>query len=144
MRYAVSSIFALVIGLAIGTGASHAGGVSARQFDGKWNVIIGCAQASDGALAYKWYFAAEIRNGSMLGQYHDAETDSSGTLTGRVQANGDAVLKMIGKTGAPAYNVAHVRSGLPFHYTANAHFADRSGSGRRNELRQCDLEFSRS
>jgi hypothetical protein len=144
MRFAASSIFALVIGLALlGNNASFAVD-NAQQFDGKWNVIIGCDQASDGALAYKWYFTAEIRNRSMLGQYHDAETDSSGTLSGRVQANGDAVLRMIGKTGAPAYSVARARSGSPFHYTANTHFADRSGSGKRNELRQCDLEFSKS
>jgi hypothetical protein len=144
MRFAVNWIFALVIGLILaGNGASYSGEVSARQFDGTWNVIIDCAQASDGALAYKWNFTAEIRNGSLLGQYHDAGTDSSGTLSGRVQSNGDAVLRMIGKTGVPAYNVARVRSGTPFHYTANTHFADRSASGRRNELRQCDLEFSK-
>jgi hypothetical protein len=145
MRFAASWIFALVIiGWALGVNNASLAVDNAQQFDGKWNVVISCDQASDGALAYKWQFTAEIRKGSLLGQFHDADTDSSGTLSGRVQANGDAVLRMVGKTGDPAYNVGRARSGAPFHYTANTHFADRSGSGKRNELRKCDLEFSKS
>jgi hypothetical protein len=75
MRFAASWIFALVIiGWALGVNNASLAVDNAEQFDGKWNVVIGCDQASDGALAYRWYFTAEIRKGSLLGQYHDAES----------------------------------------------------------------------
>ena len=130
-------------GLAVLSAAS-APAAGPQSFDGSWTVVIDCAQAPDGARPYRWRFDALVREGSLLGQFHQPETNSSGTLSGLIQPNGDALLRMNGNTGAPEYSAGRVRAGTPFHYTANAHFGATSGSGKRNELRDCDLTFTRN
>lgn len=118
--------------------------VSGGDFDGSWNVVIVCANAPDGARGYTWRFPAMVHDGSLIGQYHQIGQIPSGTLSGQIQANGDAFLKMVGITGNPANNLGHLPSGMPFGYTATAHFAGGSGSGKRDQLRSCNLSFSKS
>ena len=65
-------------------------------------------------------------------------------MSGQIQTNGDAFLKMEGITGNVEYNINRVSPGTPFVYTATAHFAGRSGSGKRNESRSCELTFAKS
>src|SRR5947209_7265389 len=79
-----------------------------QPFDGSWEVVIDCAQTPDGARAYRWRLDAQVRGGSLLGQFHEPGTNASGTLTGVVQPNGEALLRMTGNTGSPMYTVGHV------------------------------------
>ena len=128
----------------LGSAATPPAPASAAQpFDGSWQVVIDCAPTPDGARPYRWRFEAQVREGSLLGQFHEPGTNSSGTLSGIIRPNGDALLRMNGNTGSPQYSVGQVAVGTPFHYTVTAHFAATSGSGQRNELRQCDLTFTR-
>jgi hypothetical protein len=113
-------------------------------FDGSWNVVVVCGNAPDGARGYTWQFPAQVRDGSLLGQYRQPGNIPSGTLSGSIQANGDAFLKMVGLTGSPEHTLAHMPSGMPFGYTVTAHFTGDSGSGKRNELRACALTFTKS
>jgi hypothetical protein len=117
---------------------------AAQPFDGSWQVVIDCTPTPDGARGYRWRFDAQVRDGSLLGQFHEPGTNASGTLSGIIRPNGDALLRMNGNTGSPQYSVGQVAVGTPFHYTVTAHFAATSGSGQRNELRQCDLTFTRN
>jgi hypothetical protein len=113
-------------------------------FDGSWDVVVVCANAPDGARGYTWQFPAQVRNGLLSGQFHQPGNIPSGTLSGQIQANGDAVLKMVGLTGSPEHTLGRLPSGMPFGYTVTAHFAGDSGSGKRNELRACSLSFTKS
>lgn len=124
--------------------ASGAGAIAAQPFDGNWDVVVYCARAPDGAGAYRWHFQVQVRDGSLLGQYNQPGANASGTLSGQIQPDGNALLKMAGRTGRTEYTVGHVQPGTPFHYTATAHFEARSGSGQRNELRSCSLSFTKN
>jgi hypothetical protein len=112
-----------------------------QVFDGTWNVTVGCAKAPDGALPYTWLFLAEVQRGSMLGYYHKPGTVPSGTLSGQIGAGGDAVLTMQGLTGNTNYTVGYLNPGTPFRYTITSHFDSAHGTGKRNEMRNCVLDF---
>ncbi len=112
-------------------------------FDGAWNVTVVCKQAPDGALPYTWSFTAAVRTGMLMGNYRAPGTIPSGTLSGQIDAAGNAILSMRGLTGKPDYSVDRVHPGSPFAYTVTAHFTVGHGSGRRNELRECSLDFDK-
>jgi len=112
-----------------------------QVFDGTWNVAVACAKAPDGALPYSWLFSAEVRRGAVLGHYHKPETVPSGTLSGQIGADGAALLIMQGLTGDNTYTLGNVSPGTPFHYTITAHFDAGHGTGKRNEGRDCALDF---
>ena len=119
----------------------RAAGVS--QFDGTWNVTIGCAHAPDGALPYSWELSAVVRDGNLLGYYRKPGMVPSGTLSGHIDADGSAQLSMQGLTGNRSYTIDRVNPGTPFHYSVTAQFDRNHGSGKRNEMRHCDLDFIR-
>ena len=112
-------------------------------FDGDWATTILCAVAPDAAKGYRWQFVSHVKGGALTGQYGIPGANSSGTLTGRIKANGDSLLQMTGMTGDSAYSIGRVAPGYHFHYTANVHFDGAGGSGRRNEARDCTLDFSK-
>ncbi len=130
---------ALILALLPGV-ASAAG---SQKFDGVWNVTLDCAEAPDGAKGYHWTFPAQVRNGVMRGQRGTPGANSSGTISGQIKPDGAAQLSVSGRTGDPDYSVGRVAPGYPFHFTVTAHFDERSGSGKRNELRACDLSFTK-
>jgi hypothetical protein len=94
--------------------------MSSGPFDGSWSVVVACAQAPDGAKAYRWNFTAQVRDGSFLGQYNQPGKIPSGTLSGQIQPTGNAHLTMDGLTGDPDYSLSRVHAGTPIHYTATA------------------------
>jgi hypothetical protein len=110
---------------------------------GSWSVVVACAQAPDGAKAYRWNFTAQVRDGSFLGQYNQPGNIPSGTLSGQIQPTGNAHSTMDGLTGDSDYSLSRVHAGTPIHYTATAQFTARSGTGTRDQARHCDLAFSK-
>jgi hypothetical protein len=112
-------------------------------FDGTWNVTVACAKAPDGALPYSWYLQADVRRGAMLGHYQKPEFIPSGTLSGQIGADGDALLIMQGLTGEIGHTLGKVNPGTPFRYTITAHFDANHGTGKRNEGRACSLDFAK-
>jgi len=118
-----------------------AGAAGLQKFDGAWRVTVDCAEASDGARGYHWSFPVQVRGSVMRGQRGTPGAINSATISGRIGPDGAALLSVSGRTGDPDYSVGRVAAGYPFHFTATAHFDERSGSGKRNELRPCDLSF---
>jgi hypothetical protein len=138
--------YGIVASLAFATMLGLAGWSAAAEnstFDGVWQVGIFCGPSRDMAKPYRWTFPANVRNGALNGQYGDAGSPGSGTLTGKINSAGDALLRMVGKTGDPNHTAGHVDIGSAFHYTANVHFDGSHGSGKRVELRDCSLDFSK-
>ena len=137
------TVATVVVGVCAVLG-SPAPGLAASGFDGAWNVVIVCGDSGD-VKGYTWRFAAEIRNGVLSGKYvNPNDAMNFGLLSGTIGAGGDAQLTMSGSTGPSAFNVHHEAPHTKIHYTAAAHFDARSGSGKRNEQRSCDLSFAKS
>jgi hypothetical protein len=123
--------------------ASPAWAAADRSFDGTWGVRLHCGRAPDGALGYNWAFSAQVTGGNLEGHYRPPGAIPSGTLTGHIDAGGDALLTMQGLTSNPEYSISRVDPGSPIHYTVKAHFGGDHGSGQRVEGRPCELDFTR-
>ncbi|MGH7690177.1 MAG: hypothetical protein ACREN3_11280 [Gemmatimonadaceae bacterium] len=65
----------------------------------------------------------------------------SGTLSGQIDASGNARLLMRGLTGNTNYTVGREHPGSPFSYSVTAHFDSDRGTGTRNAMRKCALDF---
>jgi hypothetical protein len=46
-------------------------------------------------------------------------------------------------TGNAAFTVGNVQAGTPYAYTIDAQFERGKGTGKRNELRPCNLTFAK-
>jgi hypothetical protein len=114
-----------------------------QTFDGAWSVEVDCPDVGD-VSGYDWRFSANVSSGALTGSYHSPTTEAMGQLTGRIGADGEALLTLVGRTGPVPMSIGHVRPGTPFRYTANVHFDARSGFGKRNERRACTLTFTKS
>jgi class 3 adenylate cyclase len=111
------------------------------RFDGLWNVTVECPQASDGAFGYKLDFVAQVKDGRLRGE--NGAEGSAGwlRLQGDIQADGSAKLDANGLTGDPKYNVKGVGRAVPYSYQALSRFEGSRGTGRRTQMRNCDLTF---
>ena len=134
--------FALASALIVTTTAADAAGN--QSFDGTWNVAVECTSASNAVKGYTWAFPTQIRNGALVGQYGTRGATPSGTLSGQIDPNGNAVLQMTGLTGEPGHTLGRVSVGTPFRYTATVHFGPNSGTGKRNQGRECTFTFVRA
>jgi uncharacterized caspase-like protein len=123
-------------------GASRPASVE-RRFDGAWTVRVVCADLPSGVLGYTKQFQAEVVDGVMQGQDGAEGAADSIRLNGRIEPGGSALLAVRGVTGDPRFNVNRVGRGSPYQYRIAAQFDDRQGSGRRLELRPCDVSFVR-
>jgi hypothetical protein len=140
MRYRMQCVLAAAA-LAGATVASRAADI--RAFDGIWAVTVICETAPDGAKGYTWMFRADVHDGALLGHYNPAGAVPSGTLSGQINSDGSGVFVMRGLTGDRISTVGRLNPGSPFSYTANVHFNRTHGTGKRNELRACGLDFVR-
>ncbi len=122
--------------------AAPVGGASA--FDGNWMTSIVCDQASDGAKGYSMTFPSQVSNGELTGQYVARGEQGGGLmLKGRINPDGSALLSASGLTTDPERSVGRVPRGSQYHYTVTARFEATKGSGKRNELRPCNVTFVR-
>jgi hypothetical protein len=138
MRYRMRCVLATVV-LAGATVAARAADM--RAFDGIWAVTVICETAPDGAKGYTWMFRADVHDGALLGHYNSPGAVPSGTLSGQINSDGSGVFVMRGLTGDRIATVGRLNPGSPFSYTANVHFDHAHGTGKRNELRACALNF---
>jgi class 3 adenylate cyclase len=114
----------------------------AARFDGTWGVTVVCAN-SGGAAGYTFQFVAQVKDGVLHGQYGTEGAPSSLALDGTLQPDGTGLLNVKGLTGDPATAVGRLPRGSAYAYHATARFEGSRGTGRRVELRPCDLTFDR-
>ena len=114
---------------------------SAGAFDGTWNVTVACARHSDGALGYTRELVAQVKDGFLRGEFGTEGNPAWLRLQGPIQPDGSAMLHAQGITGDPKYNASGAPRGAPFAYTVAARFEGSQGTGRRLQLRACDLRF---
>ncbi len=114
---------------------------SAARFDGKWNVAIVCAATADGALGYKAGMIAQVKDGFLRGDQGVEGKPNWLRLEGQIQPDGSATLSATGLTGDPKYSIKGAAEGSRVGYHVAARFEGSSGSGKRLELRPCDMRF---
>jgi class 3 adenylate cyclase len=112
------------------------------RYDGAWSVTVICAP-SDGASSYKVEFDAQVKDSFLRGEKGVEGTPGWLRLQGAIQPDGSATLDAKGSTGDPKYNIKGVAQGLPYAYHVAANFDPNRGTGRRLELRSCDLRFAK-
>jgi class 3 adenylate cyclase len=123
------------------TPASAAGGDG--HYDGAWNVTVICAKSSDGAFGYTYAFDAVVKNNVLRGERNAEGKPGWLLLQGAIQPDGNATLDAQGITDDPKYTSNNVAQGTRFGYHVAAHFDSNRGTGRRLELRPCDLRFAK-
>jgi TolB-like protein len=114
----------------------------AGTFDGVWEVFIDCASVGP-AQAYQVRLPAQVQDGVLHGLYGTEGIPPFFTLDGKILANGSAVLTVSGLAGDPKYNLNRAMKGSRIYYHIAASFAGAKGSGRRMEMRSCEVSFLR-
>jgi hypothetical protein len=114
----------------------------ATPYDGDWNAEVVCPASAD-VRAYTWRLPVRILEGTLSGTYHSPTTEAEGELRGWVRPDGKAIVSVIGLTGRDE-SIAHLKPGTRFRYTANVQFNGDRGSGQRQQLRPCTLNFTRA
>jgi class 3 adenylate cyclase len=115
--------------------------VGSVHYDGAWKVFVACAPQSDGSAAYQFEFIAEVKDNFLRGERGLAGKPGSLKLQGAIPPDGNATLEAQGMTGDPKFGGKV--EGTPYFYHVTAHFDANHGSGRRVELRACDLRFAK-
>jgi hypothetical protein len=100
---------------------------------GAWQVLFSAGPLRDMAKPFVEN-SPRARNRLLTGQYGELGAPNSVTLTGKINAEGGTLPKMVGHTAGPGHTAGHVDLGSALYYTANVYFDDLHGSGKRNEL----------
>ncbi|MGV7212148.1 caspase family protein [Bradyrhizobium sp. UFLA05-112] len=114
--------------------------VASKEFDGKWDVSVSCANAGK-ALGYTRSLTATIANGAFHAEDADQGKVNWLAIEGQIPADGKATLSARGTTGPSAYTVNNAAPGSAYAYTIDAQFERTRGTGKRNELRPCNFTF---
>jgi len=112
------------------------------RFDGNWKITLDCPN-TDTALGYYWEFPAQVRDGFLRGERGTEGGPASLRIQGTIQPDGSARLDAKGMTGDRKYNTQNVPQGIPFAFTVAARFEGSRGTGRRTQMRPCDLTFAK-
>jgi caspase domain-containing protein len=137
----------LVINVTVNVAAPAASALpptsSVARFDGTWTVTIDCPRTPTGAEGYVKRFFVEVKDGVLRGQHGTDGQPNSLTLTGKIQPDGSAAINARGMTGNPRYTVGYAPKGTPYGYSATARFEDARGTGKKTDIRPCDLTFAK-
>lgn len=127
--------------LAPGTAPARSDGGS-KKFDGKWSVTISCAAAGK-ALGYNKTMFAVVTDGKFHAEDGVPGKPNFLAIDGDIESDGKAVLLAKGLTGKSQFTMNNSAEGSMYSYSINAQFDGAGGSGKRNELRPCNLVFAR-
>jgi hypothetical protein len=127
----------------VAVAASSRISIAADRFDGKWLTTISCASAKD-ALGYSYRFTSEVRDSNLRGLHGTEGQPSSLLIEGKIEADGTGKLYATGRTGSKEYVPGRdTPRGTEYSYTIDAHFNERTGTGRRVEGRACLFQFEK-
>jgi len=123
-----------------------AAGEPSNAFDGRWDVTLTCPphNGDEDAKGYTHRFPAVVANGAFRGTHGSEGEPSWHLLTGTIDADGTAAMKLEGIVNNPDYAVGHSYRGKPYAYRVRAKFEAGSGSGERIGKRKCDFRFKRA
>jgi uncharacterized caspase-like protein len=113
-----------------------------KAFDGNWDVVVVCS-SDRAALGYNFSLSGTVKDGVLHAERLTPGTPGWMVIDGSIAADGSSTLSAHGLTNQPVYTENRERPGSNYAYTVNAHFDRTRGSGKRIELRPCDLTFAK-
>ncbi len=113
----------------------------AGSFDGTWNVRVDCPKGADGTLGYSNQFVVQVKDGFLRGERLTEGTPGWLMLQGNIQPDGIANLVAKGLTAEPKFTLKGLPKGTPYGFDVAARFEGSRGTGRRMQLRPCDVTF---
>ncbi len=122
-------------------GARAARQAGTGRFDGTWNVSVDCPKGADGTLGYSNEFVVQVKDGYLRGERLTEGTPSWLLLQGNIQPDGIANLVAKGLTADPKFTLKGLPKGTPYGFDVAARFDGSRGTGRRMQLRPCDVTF---
>ena len=121
--------------------ATSLSGASAA-FDGDWNVMIVCP-SGESAQGYRIAFPGRVKDGALRAVRGAEGSPDSLRMEGEIKPDGSALLVAHGRTGDPKYSVGGVAASTPYSFTVKAQFDGSSGVGKRQEMRPCEVRFTK-
>ena len=106
-------------------------------------MTIECPRTPTGAEGYVSLLLSKSRTACSGGQHGTDGQPSSLTLTGQIHPDGSAAINARGLTGDPKYAVNREAQGTPYGYRATARFEGDRGTGKKTDIRPCDLTFAK-
>ncbi len=110
-----------------------------KAYDGKWSTIISCP-AFGRAQGYSQQLSAEVKDGSYHGAIGTSGEPGSLVLDGKIVSDGTSALLAKGFVGSTATS-GGVTPGTPYFFHVIAQFEQSRGTGKRVEIRPCNLTF---
>jgi len=113
-----------------------------RPFDGQWTVTYNCPKTA-AALAFRFDFVANVKDGHLYGQRGTEGAPTSLTLDGQIQPDGNGTIRATGYTGPTAYSHTQTPPGVFYAYQFAPRFeaAHGSASAMLPSGRTCDFTF---
>lgn len=113
------------------------------SFNGTWLTKIVCPATPNGTLGFSRQLTARIQNGVFQGD--DGTKDTAGwmNLQGTVGADGRLALQVNGLNKTSATAVDRAPPGASFRWTLTGQLQEKSGKGKRDAGRECDVTFTR-
>ena len=115
----------------------------AGRFDGGGEVTLVCLKADDGALPFRFEFAAEVKDSVLHGVHGTDGQPGWMMLDGRIGTDGAADLTARGLTGQSAYSLDHTERGVPWEHPVKARFEGGRGDGHWMAPRACEVTFAK-
>ena len=112
------------------------------RFDGTWETIVSCENAS-GALGYSYKFPSIVKDSVLHGEKGTKGKPGWFQLDGKILADGGAKFYADGLVGASEAAVGHIPTGSEYGYHVDAKFSEESGTGKRVEGRPCSVTFTK-
>lgn len=117
-----------------------------QPFDGRWNVVLDCADTGAGTSlvrGYSYSFAVNIVRGSMDGRFDEPTPSAFVRFVGTVTPEGALAINANGLTGSPVSTMGTLRPGSPYAYTLKGKLDATQGKADRVESRPCTATFLR-
>ena len=116
----------------------------ASRYDGDWGATLSCPKSADGAMAFSFEFAAQVKGGVLHGERGTAGEPGWMSLDGAIHADGSAALVAEGLTNLSQYAITHARKGTPYRHDVSAQFSETHGTGSWEALRTCTFTFDKT
>ena len=116
------------------------------KFDGSWSVTMTCPphnDAEDDAKGYTHQLVGHVVDGYLTATHGKEGEPGWHLLKGKIQASGDATLRLEGVVNNPRYAINDAAKGKPYSYRVKTHIDERTGMGQRLTGRACDFRFAR-
>ena len=121
-------------------GARAGAGGKMKDFDGSWDVTVSCPDLGK-TKGYTRFLSGTVTDGVLHAEDQDPSKPNWLAIDGTIPAGGKTTLSARGLTGNSAFTLGGLKPGSPYAYTIDAQFEPARGSGKRNELRPCNLIF---